>query len=235
MSLDPCQLGARRILVIAPHPDDEALGCGGMIATLAASGRQFLLVFVTDGGASHRGSLTWPRTRLAARRRAEALESAASLGLSPRDVLFLDLPDARMPDEGSPAHDDALDRLAEAVAAFAPSLALLPWRRDPHRDHRDSWSLAWAALRQAGLSPDTLEYAVWLDEIGGMADQPRVDEAQRVVFDVSRHLPAKRAAVAAHLTQTTGLIDDAPEAFRLLPATIDRLCGPTESYWRPLP
>ena len=47
-------LSSKKILVVAPHPDDESLGCGGLIAKLAASGSAFCVLFVTDGGASHR-------------------------------------------------------------------------------------------------------------------------------------------------------------------------------------
>src|SRR5690606_16204888 len=54
--VDPLSLPARRITVIAPHPDDESLGCGGLIAALAADGRAVQVVFVTDGAGSHPNS-----------------------------------------------------------------------------------------------------------------------------------------------------------------------------------
>jgi LmbE family N-acetylglucosaminyl deacetylase len=56
---------ARKILVVAPHPDDETLGCGGLISLLAQNGSAFYIVFVTDGSASHRNSRAWPSARLA--------------------------------------------------------------------------------------------------------------------------------------------------------------------------
>jgi LmbE family N-acetylglucosaminyl deacetylase len=87
----------RRVLVVAPHPDDESLGCGGLIATLAWKGAAFRFVFVTDGGASHRHSQSWPRPRLAARREAEATEALRRLGVGAETRLFLGLADAAMP------------------------------------------------------------------------------------------------------------------------------------------
>lgn len=230
----PLSLAARRIAVVAPHPDDEALGCGGLVAALAGDDRVFRVVFVTDGGASHPGSRLWPRDRLAAARRAEACGALRELGLGDEAALFLDLPDAAMPGLETPRGQAAVTELAEALRAFNPDLVLLPWRRDPHCDHRDAWTLATAALSRAGLSPDTLEYAVWLDEIGGEMDRPRSGEAQRIDFDIAAGLAAKRRAVMAHRTQTTDLIDDDPSAFRLGAATLDRLIGPVETYWRPL-
>lgn len=230
----PLSLHARRIAVVAPHPDDEALGCGGLIAALAGAGRTFRVIFVTDGTASHPGSRLWPRDRLAAVRRAEACEALRELGLGEDAALFLELPDAAMPGFKTQRGQAARADLAKAFSLFDPGLVLLPWRRDPHRDHRDAWALTSAALSRARLSPDTLEYAVWLDEIGNEADHPRHGEAERIDFDVGAVLPAKRRAVMAHRTQTTDLIDDDPSAFRLSAATLGRLLGPVETYWRPL-
>jgi LmbE family N-acetylglucosaminyl deacetylase len=53
-----------------------------------------------------------------------------------------------------------------------------------------------------------------------------------VVLDVAAALEAKLAAIAAHTTQTTALIDDDPNGFRLTEAAIQRLATPTETYWQ---
>ncbi len=231
-ALDPLSLPAERILVIAPHPDDETLGCGGLIAALCAAGRAFHIVFVTDGGASHTRSRDWPRERLAGQREAEAEEALARLGAAGQARTFLRLHDADMPARGSPAWRDALEQLSGIVAAFRPDLVLVPWRRDPHRDHRDSWRLTMDALQACGAAPETLEYAIWLDELGAPEDRPAPGEAELIAFDIADAVARKRDAVAAHLSQTTGLIADDPSGFRLSPETIDRLTGPVEAYWR---
>jgi LmbE family N-acetylglucosaminyl deacetylase len=81
MLLDCDTLPVRNVLVVVPHPDDESLGCGGLIASLAVTGRLFHTVFVTDGGASHPGSREWPRHRVAAQREKEAAAALAHLGI----------------------------------------------------------------------------------------------------------------------------------------------------------
>lgn len=232
--IDIDTLVAQRILVIAPHPDDEALGCGGLIACLAEAGRRFNVVFVTDGGASHSGSQAWSRERLMVQRETEAAQALEILGIGDCDRSFLRLPDAAMPALASPERRAALAAMHEIVRSFVPDLVLLPWRRDPHCDHRDAWTLIQEAFLAESSHPQTLEYAVWLDEIGAPEDRPREDEAKPVGFDISAVLAIKRAAVMAHVSQTTDLIDDDPDAFRLSPATIERLTGPVETYWRPL-
>ena len=224
----------RRVLVVAPHPDDELLGCGGLVATLARRGAAFRFVFVTDGSASHPRSQSWPRPRLVAGRRAEATEALRRLGVGAEPRLFLELPDAAIPSAPSPAWKSAASRFEALVWAFQPDLALLPWRRDPHCDHRASWTLASTAIAGAGCRPLMLEYAIWLEELGVADDYPRRDEAEAVQFDISGAILLKRAAIAAHATQTTALIDDDPEGFHLTPATISRLTRPTETFWWPL-
>jgi len=218
-------------MVIAPHPDDETLGCGGLISCLAAEGRRVHVVFVTDGGASHRNSPTWPRERLVRCREAEATEALRHLGLKDQPPTFLHLRDSAMPRPGTTAYRAVRDRLAGLIASIRPDLALLPWRRDPHCDHRDSWCLAQDAIAAAGASPTVLEYAIWLDELGGEGDAPDRGEARRVDFDIRSAVAAKCAAIAAHRSQTTNLIADDPQGFRLSEAMVARLTGPSEPYW----
>lgn len=220
-------------LVIAPHPDDETLGCGGMIAALTQHGHHVHTVFVTDGGASHTGSSLWSRQRLAECRESEASEALLRLGAADQPRTFLRLPDAGMPDFGNPSYVQALDALITILRGLKPRLVLLPWRRDPHRDHRDSWRLATDAIVRAGQTPKTLEYAIWLDEFGTPQDRPCNCEMERIAIDVSDHIEAKRHAVDAHRSQLGMMITDDPSGFVLTEQTITRLTGEEEVYWRP--
>ncbi len=235
MIRQPHELEASRVLVVAPHPDDEALGCGGLIAALAQKGCRFHVVFTTDGGASHLNSPSWPRARLAALREEEAAEALRRLGIGAEPRSFLRLQDAAMPMRSSAEERQARSALGAILRDLQPDLVLLPWRRDPHCDHRDSWQLTVDALAEACLSPLMLEYAIWLDELGAEEDRPRQNEAERILFDIAPVLAMKRNAVEAHLSQTTDLIDDDPHAFRLSGETIERLVKPAEAYWKPFP
>jgi LmbE family N-acetylglucosaminyl deacetylase len=223
-------LSATAVLVVAPHPDDEALGCGGLIAALAERGARLGVLFVTDGGASHPGSHAWPRARLARLRAEEATASLDALGAADAERLHLGLPDADMPPQG-PCRDAAVARSARLAAELRPDLALLPWRRDPHRDHRDSHVLALEAMDRAGLRPRILEYAVWLEEFGAPGDWPRPGETATHRLDISPWRARKRAAVAAHRSQCGAMIHDDPGGFALSEATIRRLTSGPEVYF----
>jgi LmbE family N-acetylglucosaminyl deacetylase len=220
-----------RALVIAPHPDDESLGCGGLLAMLAQRDCEVIVIFVTDGGASHLNSPSWTRIKLATKRREEANAALSELGLSGAARIFFNLRDADMPAERSRDWYRAVARLSDVLRRFKPHLVMLPWRRDPHCDHRASYVLAAHAMR---LHPPTmtLEYAIWLDELGSDGDHPMSTEATRVELDIGSNIVAKKRAINMHHTQTTRLIDDDPSGFLLSPKTIARLTGPKEYYWR---
>jgi LmbE family N-acetylglucosaminyl deacetylase len=231
---DPKSLKAATVVVVAPHPDDESLGCGGLIYLLAAAGSSFHTIFVTDGGASHPNSPSWPRHRLAARREDEAAAALDRLGIGEHPRTFLRLRDRETPELSAVARGAALSRLAKIFQSVRPDLVLLPWRRDPHCDHRESWRLAKTAIASAKNNPRVLEYAIWLDELGEPKDFPQRREVEVVAFDISPAVGAKRAAISAHQSQTTDLINDDPEGFRLATTTIERLSGPYELYWESL-
>lgn len=223
-------LSARAALVIAPHPDDEALGCGGLLAALAEAGARLGAVFVTDGGASHPRSRDWPRQRLAALRAEEAAASLAALGAADAARLHLGLPDAGI-ERGGAAWDAALEEMAALVAALRPELVLAPWRRDPHRDHRDVHALTVDALRRAGLRPRLLEYPIWLDELGAAVDRPQAGEVWTIRIEIGPWRARKRAAIAAHRSQLGLVVEDDPHGFVLSAGTVDRLAGSEEIYF----
>ena len=134
-----------KVLVVAPHPDDETLGCGGAIAVLRSLGCQVHILVISDGTQSHPRSLKYPAPALRALREAETLEATAILGVDRSEVAFVGLPDGAIPTI-DPAFTDAVAQCQRHLAAFTPSTIFLPWRYDPHPDHRATWQLIYQAL-----------------------------------------------------------------------------------------
>ena len=97
------KLGGRPFIVVAPHPDDESLACGGLIAEACRQGLRGKVVIVSDGVGSHPNSKAYPPDRCRALREEEAKQAGAELGLKPEDMLFLGLPDRFVPSEGEEA------------------------------------------------------------------------------------------------------------------------------------
>ena len=136
-------------LVLAPHADDESLGCGGLIAMASARGRPPIIVCVTDGTGSHRSSPTYPAARLRQVREAELRAAAAILGVASERVRFLGLPDAGAPLEG-PEFEDAAQRVARLVRVHAIETLFATWSHDPHCDHEATARLGEAVAAVTG-------------------------------------------------------------------------------------
>ncbi|RYY72430.1 MAG: PIG-L family deacetylase, partial [Comamonadaceae bacterium] len=117
--------GARAV-VVAPHPDDEVLSVGGVLAMLAGNGSPAMVIAVTDGAASHTGSLEWPRSRLLRERPRETVRALAQLGMDGEPVR-LHLPD------GSVTASALAARLASLLRSG--DVVFTTWRRDGHPDH----------------------------------------------------------------------------------------------------
>ena len=220
-----------RTLVVAPHPDDESLGCGGAIALLRARGHSVHVLFVSDGTLSHPSSRQYPAPRLAALREEEALSALAALGVERTAATFLRLKDRAVPSPGAAGFDAAVDRCRALIEDIGPQTILSPWRRDPHPDHRATWSLIDAALaRDPVYKVRRVEYPIWLWELAAAGDTPRPDEATPWRLDIASVLPRKLRAIAAHRSQTTDLIDDDPTGFRLTPDILAHFARPWEAY-----
>jgi LmbE family N-acetylglucosaminyl deacetylase len=202
-----------RILVVAPHQDDESLGCGGLIARLRHSGQTIGVLFVSDGSGSHRNSASYPPERLKALREQEAVTALGILGVERHSIAFLGVRDRYVPFPDDPAFADAVDRFCDYWRGNAADTVLLPWRHDPAADHQASWHVAQAALARVAPRVRILEYPIWAwidsPEPFAMHDKPvwRLD-----IRDVRRR---KRRAIRAHRSQTTKLIRDDKTCFRL--------------------
>lgn len=127
----------RTALVVAPHPDDESIGCGGALALHRRAGDRVCVVTLTDGAHKDDGTRC---ADYAARRRREALAAAELLGVA-RSV-FLDHPDRRL------RLDDALvEQLSALLREEQPDIVYAPSPVDLHPDHKTAAHAVWAAAR----------------------------------------------------------------------------------------
>lgn len=218
----------RGIVVVAPHQDDESLGCGGLIAQAALLGLDVRIVFISDGAGSHPNSQAYPPDRLRALRQAEACSAALILGLPPEKLSFLRLPDRHVPHDGADAAE-AVRCIASLVDECHASMILTSWIEDPHCDHKAAFHLSVAAARQAAVTPDVHAYVVW-----GWTLAPDTEIGQTQGrgwrLDVSAQSEVKARAIAAHASQLTDMIDDDPSAFRLDEEMLERFRGRYEYF-----
>jgi LmbE family N-acetylglucosaminyl deacetylase len=192
-----------RVLVFAPHPDDEALGCGGLIQHAVAVGAQVRVIFQTDGDNN-----PWPqryveqrwnidascRQRWGARRRLEALRSVQTLGLQADAAIFFGLPDQGLTGLWEKRDEHALALHVSEFQTFRPTLLVVPSQDDNHPDHVGSYDLIQESMHRAGMSLPQWAYLIhrrWF-----------CPEAAGLTLQLTLHQKARKlAAIECHETQ----------------------------------
>jgi LmbE family N-acetylglucosaminyl deacetylase len=172
-----------RVLVISPHPDDEAIGCGGVIRQHALGGHVVRVVFLTSGEAGGHGRAPEETARL----REDEAQAAARI-LEIEGIEFW-----REPDGALSSGPSLTGRLRETILDWGPQILYVPHDREDHPDHRAAARLVRQALSIAGPGVHTLtvlQYEVWTP----------LSRFDRVV-DISPHMEVKLAAIRAHKTQ----------------------------------
>jgi LmbE family N-acetylglucosaminyl deacetylase len=157
----PCvvgQPGNSKIVVLAPHMDDEVLGCGGTIARHIAAGAKVQIVFLTDGRRggvvfSDHGSQSTP-DELVAFRKEEAHRAATILGI--QSLTFLDGEDSRLH-----SNTAATGRLRNILERERPEIVYLPFMLEGHPDHRAASDMLMAATIGSSLRLECRAYEVW--------------------------------------------------------------------------
>jgi len=170
------------VLVIAPHPDDEVIGCGGSIRLRVERGERVSVAFLTSGelGLKH-----LPRAKTWEIREAEAKKAAKILGVE--SLHFLRQPDWMLGDHVSAA----AAALKPLLQQETPAIIYLPHEHDGHPDHQATPRILRAALRHCrGLKPALLAYEIWTPLT-----------AHNVTVDISQVMPRKLRALRAHRSQ----------------------------------
>jgi len=219
----PLELGRpRRILIVAPHPDDEVFGAGGLIQHALSQNIPLEIVAVTDGEGSHPNSKVAQKLGLAERRVRESKEALRRLGWDEPVMTRLHIPDSNVA--------ECRGQLEEALTSILrpEDLCVAPWRHDGHPDHDVCGEATLHSSQAAGAK--TLGYLVWAwhwADPGG-SDIPwglcrRLGLGQRA-------RARKRWATRAFDSQIEAIGPDAVDAPVLPPPLLRRFWRPYEVY-----
>jgi LmbE family N-acetylglucosaminyl deacetylase len=193
-----------RILVVAPHPDDESLGTAGLLQRIFAQKVAVRILYVTNGDNNPWAQRYWERRwrigpaeriRWGRRRREEALAAITVLGGERDSAKFLNLPDlgtTALLMEGS---SELLSSLADEIQHWQPTFALIPAKFDAHPDH-SAVSVAFStALESIGTSPMRIwEYLVHAPRL------PIMQTPIELLLN-AEEVECKRRAILCHETQ----------------------------------
>jgi LmbE family N-acetylglucosaminyl deacetylase len=193
-----------RLMLIAPHPDDEALACSVILQQAVRAGAAIRVVYATDGDNN-----PWPqraverRWRLSASdrkrwgklRRSEALAALRVLGIHSSDVQFLALPDQGLTDVLLRDCNSALTRLTQVIDDWSPTDILAPSISDIHPDHNAvavMMRLIFADFLAGGVSQ-------WNYLVHGRS--PAFFDRAAELSPSEAETATKRAAILCHQTQ----------------------------------
>jgi LmbE family N-acetylglucosaminyl deacetylase len=192
----------RVALVIAPHQDDETLGCGGLLRQKRLAGAPVWIAYVTDGSASHRGHPTLTPAALAALRQGEARQAMQLLGVEETTLFFLGAGDGTLAHLVPPAATAIAEKIADLLRRVRPDEIFLPLRDDGSSEHDASFVLVQRALALARLHPRLFEFPVWAAWNPLRLFRPLF--ASRTVWcvDYREHAGLKRQAIGAYVSQT---------------------------------
>ena len=216
------ELTTRRLIIVAPHPDDEVLGAGGLIQTALSRDISILVIAVTDGEASHPHSTMARNLDFASVRSRESRTALRRLGWDVPRIARLHLPDGKV-EEHREQLDDAL-----ATVVQPGDMCIAPWQHDGHPDHDACGESAVAVSRAAGAT--SFGYLVWAWH---WADPHGSDIPWSTCrrLDLSRRASArKRWATGAFQSQTHPIGPDVNDAVILPPSIMRRFWRSYEVY-----
>lgn len=189
------------ILIASPHPDDETLGCGGLISRCALLGNPITILAMTNGEASHPGDRAW-QTRLAALRQRELRSALRVMGVATPDIVPLFLPDGGLEELDGKTCQRVQAHIQVLLLSRNIRTVFVPAADDCHGDHR--WT---ATLMANAISTHPVEhffsYQIWPPE----SRSRRIAAAeQSYAHNISDLLDIKRQAIRQYRSQL-GVID----------------------------
>ena len=142
-------------VIIAPHPDDEVIGCAGLIQALVERGTPPHVIILTGGEGSHRGCCDVAEETLIGARHQLTLDAAVTLGLPESHIHCLAYPDGGI----AMGHPET-ERLRELLVSLSPKALFVPHRGEGWSDHLQAAEITKHLLK--GQSVFIYEYCVWM-------------------------------------------------------------------------
>ena len=212
----------RRVCILAPHPDDEILGCGGLIQQLVERGNQILIIAVTNGTASHPHSSLYSIEDLERLRPQETRAALQCLGVEPLvQQIALNLPDGQVYQQ-----QQVLYAALEGIVSQSDIL-VCTFLQDGHPDHEGTGKVAVEFARAHGLFCYQVLIWAWHWAVPNDTRIPW-QHAQRLNLSAHQQYKKYQAIQCFHTQIQSDPTTQHPPI--LSPQAIDRICTGYEVY-----
>jgi LmbE family N-acetylglucosaminyl deacetylase len=199
-------LQRKRIIVFAPHPDDETLGAGGTIAKKISQGYEVLIVIMTDGKYAFLKVLSIKADptpeQLKEIRKEEVKKATRLLGVQESNIIFLDFEDGTLEnDEGK-----VEEKVTEILSQKYPCEVYVTYKNDFHLDHRAAYRIIKNSIKKLGISPLIYQYSITRkhEHIAPIIDALLSLTKQQILrVDISEFLSIKKKALDEFKSELT--------------------------------
>lgn len=227
----PMNISQKSIMVIAPHQDDEVLGCGGLIGCKRSQNVSVEVVFVTDGAASHAWHPNFQSGELIPIRKDEALRALSILDVESSQVHFLNKPDSKLWYLDNIERQQTIEQIAELLKCSEPGEIYVPHRKDRTKDHEATYQLVQAAIKLSGIETDVLQYPIWIFSRSLLFRDLKLHElAGAYRLSIHPMQAKKRQAIEVYRSQCLPI--DADTSPILKPAFLKRFFMPYEVFFK---
>lgn len=199
-----------KIIVFAPHPDDETFGCGGTIAKKISEGYEVIVVIMTDGRFSffvRLGIKSNPTPEeLKAIRKSEVTKATGILGVPKENLVFLNFVDGFLEKDEKEAHK----KVCELLTEHHPVEIYYPYEKDCHLDHRVTNRIVRNAVRELDVKTQEYRFSVLRlhARIGPLVDNfYNHFKHNMITVDVSKFLHLKKVAINEFKSEVSTISD----------------------------
>jgi LmbE family N-acetylglucosaminyl deacetylase len=212
----------RKIIVFAPHPDDETLACGGTIVKKIQEGYEVHVVVMTDGRHSLDlvlGLKEPPPEAIAKIRAKEVKEATTILGVQSDNLILLGFEDSNLKQYVAKAKERTIQILDE----IRPVEVFVTYRDDDSEDHRAAYRIVKDSIKEVNLSTRLHEYPVW----GGKVPSPGL---KVLVMNVNKELGTKKEALSRYKSQISKCFPKQKKAV-LSEDFVKSFCSDSETFY----
>jgi LmbE family N-acetylglucosaminyl deacetylase len=188
----------KKVVIIAPHPDDECLGSGGFICQ-KFNDTKIDILFLTNGESAHQNCCAATNSQVGEQRQYLAVEADKTLGIPESNLHFLEGTDGSLPHKDNSGFALFAQKMAICMEKIAPEAVFCPHPFEGWPDHVAAEELTRAAINVLSIRPRLYHYCIWFWHNMPLKKAWNIDWRKAHTIDISKGLPFKQQAIDVYL------------------------------------